>query len=52
MARDPVEDSVSWLLRSVVASVEDLLREVNVWILYGGYAPFCCCSFGVMWSIQ
>lgn len=47
MARGSVEDSVSWLLRSAVASVEDLSREVGVWILYGGYAVFYCCSPGV-----
>lgn len=41
-----MEDPVSWLLRSVLASVEELSSEVVIWILYGGYSFSCRCALG------
>ena len=41
-----MEDLVSWLLRSVLASVEESSSEYAVWILYGGYvfSPLGACD--------
>ncbi len=46
MVRGSVEDPVSWLLRSVLASVEESSSEYAVWILYGGYvfSPLGACD--------